>query len=79
MHGFALNLSTDLDLFRLIVPCGISELGVASVNSLVGLAPEVCEAARRAWPLIVKALGGPDIVPELHEAHGDLTLEGVLS
>lgn len=33
-HGFALNLSTDLSLFQWIVPCGIREHGVTSVESL---------------------------------------------
>lgn len=47
-HGFALNLSTDLDVFSLIVPCGISEYGVASVASLSGRAPNVPEASSMA-------------------------------
>lgn len=35
-HGFALNVSTDLGFFDAIVPCGIREHGVTSMERLLG-------------------------------------------
>jgi lipoyl(octanoyl) transferase len=34
MHGFALNVNNDLSLFNAIVPCGLKEYGVCSIESL---------------------------------------------
>jgi lipoyl(octanoyl) transferase len=37
MHGFAFNVSTDLAMFEGIVPCGIQERWVTSVEALTGV------------------------------------------
>jgi lipoyl(octanoyl) transferase len=36
MHGFSLNISTDLRYYKDIIPCGIQEYGVTSMAMIMG-------------------------------------------
>jgi lipoyl(octanoyl) transferase len=44
-HGIALNVCVDLTWFERIVPCGIVDRGVTSMQRLLGSAPEVEEVS----------------------------------
>ncbi|WP_350343025.1 lipoyl(octanoyl) transferase LipB [Proteinivorax tanatarense] len=44
MHGFAFNVNTNLEHFKLIVPCGLTEMGVTSVEQLEGQKVDLKEA-----------------------------------
>lgn len=53
MHGFALNVSTDLAYFGRIIPCGIFEKGVTSLSRLLGRPVEPAEVL----PVLVREFG----------------------
>jgi lipoyl(octanoyl) transferase len=44
-HGFALNVSTDLSYFTGIIPCGLQQVSMTSIERLVGSAPPLPEIA----------------------------------
>jgi lipoate-protein ligase B len=45
MHGFALNVATDLSMFEGIVPCGIQDRWVTSIQAENGAGPPTKEVA----------------------------------
>jgi lipoyl(octanoyl) transferase len=56
-HGFALNVTTDLDYFRLIVPCGITDRGVTSLERLLGRHVSTAEVGRRVTDAFAGVFG----------------------
>lgn len=66
MHGFALNICPDLSHFNLIVPCGIRDKGVTSLQRLLGrevtheqVIPAVVEAFAQVFNLQPVAAPAP--------------------
>jgi lipoyl(octanoyl) transferase len=53
MHGFALNVSTDLDFYSRIIPCGIRDKGITSLERLLGRPVSLAEATDR----VMESLG----------------------
>jgi lipoyl(octanoyl) transferase len=56
-HGFALNVSTDLDYFGLIIPCGIRDKGVTSLERVLGRPVSRAEVEARFVPAFAEVFG----------------------
>jgi len=46
-HGLALNVSTDLSYFSLIVPCGLDSKRVTSMSKLLGIEVQISQVKER--------------------------------
>lgn len=57
MHGLALNVSTDLSMFKHIVPCGMPGLDVTSIEAEQGAAPPVRIVGEELAEKLAVALG----------------------
>jgi lipoyl(octanoyl) transferase len=56
-HGFAFNVTTDLSAFQLIVPCGIRDKGVTSLERLLGRKVPLDEAMDRLAASFAEVFG----------------------
>ena len=60
MHGFSLNINTDLSFFEMIVPCGITDCKVTSMKKLLGPTQNIQDVKFQ----IVKAFNENIYLPE---------------
>ena len=56
-HGVAINVSTDLEYFRWIVPCGIADGGVTSLERILGKQIPLAEVATLFAHSLARVLG----------------------
>lgn len=63
MHGFAFNVNTDLSHFNMIVPCGINDKGVTSIERIMGRAYDFDAMKQRVTHCFQEVYGYQFIAP----------------
>jgi lipoyl(octanoyl) transferase len=63
LHGLALNVNTDLRYFDYIVPCGIADKAVTSLQAELGRAVPLAEVQARLLPELLRQLGAAPAAP----------------
>ena len=73
MHGFALNVNTDLSFFDRIIPCGIFHKGVTSLHNVLETSIAITEVHKhlvkhfsQIFSLEVKQISKEDLLSLLH-------------
>ena len=56
-HGVAINVSTDLDYFRWMVPCGIADGGVTSLEEILGTQVSLADVGALFVHSLARVLG----------------------
>ena len=64
MHGFALNVSGDLSPFNYIVPCGINNVAMTSMEKETGVAFSVTRIASSIEKLALNRIGDLRVIQE---------------
>jgi lipoyl(octanoyl) transferase len=64
MHGFALNVCGDLSPFNHIVPCGINDVAMTSMEKETGAAFSVAGVAASVEKLALNQIGGLRVIRE---------------
>ena len=57
MHGFAFNVHSDLSYFNHIVPCGIADKEVTSLEKEIGSKPDMSEVEEKLKGHLVELFG----------------------